>query len=59
MANLQQCMPVMLRQGLTVCMQVGQFIGTRSDFIPEPICRRLSLLQDQVRLWHNSTHRIF
>ena len=35
------------------CMiQVGQFIGTRSDFIAEPICRRLSLLQDQVQsMW--------
>ena len=30
-------------------VQVGQFIGTRSDFIAEPICRRLSLLQDQVQ----------
>ena len=30
-------------------VQVGQFIGTRSDFIAEPVCRRLSLLQDQVQ----------
>lgn len=29
--------------------QVGQFLGARADFIPEPICRQLSLLQDQVR----------
>ena len=29
--------------------QVGQFIGTRADFIPEPICKKLSLLQDKVR----------
>ncbi len=28
--------------------QVGQFIGTRADFIPKPICKRLALLQDQV-----------
>ena len=26
----------------------GQFLGARSDFIPLPICKRLSLLQDQV-----------
>ncbi len=28
--------------------QTGQFIGARSDFVPEQICRRLALLQDQV-----------
>jgi hypothetical protein len=33
--------------------QVGQFIGTRSDFIPQPICERLSLLQDQVSTQHS------
>lgn len=32
-----------------VVLQVGQFIGTRADFIPEPICKMLSLLQDKVR----------
>ena len=30
-------------------VQIGQFIGARSDFIPEPICKRLVLLQDKVR----------
>lgn len=30
-------------------LKVGQFLGARVDFIPEPICRRLSLLQDKVR----------
>ncbi|KAK9834339.1 hypothetical protein WJX81_008600 [Elliptochloris bilobata] len=29
-------------------LKVGQFLGARADFIPEPICRQLSLLQDQV-----------
>ncbi len=29
-------------------MQIGQFIGTRADFVPEPICKKLSLLQDKV-----------
>ncbi|KAK9798604.1 hypothetical protein WJX73_007340 [Symbiochloris irregularis] len=29
-------------------IKVGQFMGARSDFIPEPICRKLSLLQDKV-----------
>lgn len=29
-------------------LKVGQFLGARVDFIPEPICRRLSLLQDKV-----------
>ncbi|CAL8461942.1 g1473 [Coccomyxa elongata] len=29
-------------------LKVGQFIGTRADFIPKPICKRLALLQDQV-----------
>lgn len=29
-------------------MQVGQFIGTRADFIPMPICEKLALLQDKV-----------
>ena len=28
--------------------QVGQFIGTRPDFIPMPICKKLTLLQDKV-----------
>ena len=28
-------------------LQVGQFLGARADFVPEPICRQLSLLQDQ------------
>ncbi len=34
--------------------QTGQFIGARGDFVPEQICRKLSLLHDQVRclcLW--------
>lgn len=29
-------------------LQIGQFIGTRADFVPEPICKKLSLLQDKV-----------
>eukprot|EP00884_Botryococcus_braunii_P022387 jgi/Botrbrau1/8832/Bobra.0335s0019.1 len=29
-------------------LKVGQFLGARVDFIPEPICRRLALLQDKV-----------
>lgn len=29
--------------------QTGQFIGARGDFVPEQICRKLSLLHDQVR----------
>ena len=29
-------------------MQSGQFLGARSDFIPMQICKKLSLLQDQV-----------
>lgn len=28
--------------------QAGQFIGSRGDFVPEPICRKLSLLCDKV-----------
>ena len=30
-------------------MQAGQFIGSRADFVPEPICKKLSLLCDKVR----------
>jgi predicted unusual protein kinase regulating ubiquinone biosynthesis (AarF/ABC1/UbiB family) len=29
-------------------LKAGQFIGARGDFVPEPICRRLALLQDRV-----------
>ncbi|GAB4821653.1 hypothetical protein N2152v2_008699 [Parachlorella kessleri] len=29
-------------------LKTGQFIGARGDFVPEQICRRLALLQDQV-----------
>lgn len=29
-------------------LQTGQFIGARGDFVPEQICRKLSLLHDQV-----------
>ena len=29
--------------------QAGQFIGSRADFVPEPMCRKLSLLCDKVR----------
>lgn len=29
--------------------QAGQFIGSRSDFVPEQICRHLALLCDRVR----------
>ena len=28
-------------------LKTGQFLGARSDFIPEPICRQLIKLQDQ------------
>ena len=31
------------------CSQTGQFIGARGDFVPEQICRKLSLLHDQAR----------
>ena len=30
-------------------LQLGQFFAARAEFVPEPICRRLSLLHDQVR----------
>ncbi len=33
---------------MVFAMQIGQFIGTRADFVPEPICKKLSLLQDKV-----------
>ena len=29
-------------------VQAGQFIGSRSDFVPEQICRHLALLCDKV-----------
>jgi predicted unusual protein kinase regulating ubiquinone biosynthesis (AarF/ABC1/UbiB family) len=29
-------------------LKAGQFIGARGDFVPEPVCRRLALLQDRV-----------
>ena len=29
-------------------VQAGQFIGARSDFVPEGVCRHLRKLQDQV-----------
>jgi predicted unusual protein kinase regulating ubiquinone biosynthesis (AarF/ABC1/UbiB family) len=29
-------------------LKAGQFLGARGDFVPEQICRRLSLLHDQV-----------
>ncbi len=29
-------------------LQAGQFIGARGDFVPKPICQKLSLLHDQV-----------
>jgi predicted unusual protein kinase regulating ubiquinone biosynthesis (AarF/ABC1/UbiB family) len=31
-------------------MQLGQFFAARAEFVPEPICRQLSLLHDQVGL---------
>jgi len=30
------------------CAQTGQFLGARGDFVPEQICRKLSLLHDRV-----------
>ena len=41
--------------------QAGQFIGSRADFVPEPICRKLALLCDKVWgeggwLLHNLKH---
>jgi len=29
-------------------LKTGQFIGARGDFVPEPVCRRLAVLQDRV-----------
>ena len=29
-------------------MQLGQFFAARAEFVPEPICRKLSLLHDRV-----------
>ena len=42
----QPCCPPLLLPPLL--LQTGQFIGARGDFVPEQICRRLALLQDQV-----------
>lgn len=30
-------------------LQAGQFIGSRGDFVPEQMCRQLTLLCDRVR----------
>ena len=29
-------------------LQLGQFFAARAEFVPEPICRKLSLLHDRV-----------
>ncbi len=29
-------------------VQLGQFFAARAEFVPEPICRKLSLLHDRV-----------
>ena len=29
-------------------LQLGQFFAARAEFVPEPICRKLALLHDQV-----------
>ncbi len=36
------------RQHALCYMQAGQFLGARGDFVPMPICQKLSLLHDQV-----------
>lgn len=35
-------------------MQLGQFFAARAEFVPEPICRKLSLLHDRVSVFTNS-----
>jgi len=30
-------------------LQIGQFFAARAEFVPEPICKKLSLLHDQVQ----------
>lgn len=53
---MQQSSPLaVLRASLPACLpaaclplQTGQFLGARGDFVPEQICRKLSLLHDQV-----------
>jgi predicted unusual protein kinase regulating ubiquinone biosynthesis (AarF/ABC1/UbiB family) len=40
-------------------MQIGQFFAARAEFVPEPICRKLSLLHDQAGLHKSSpTHNL-
>lgn len=36
--------------------QAGQFIGSRSDFVPEQICRHLALLCDRVSVHGGGGH---
>jgi len=35
---------------ILTCLQIGQFFAARAEFVPEPICKKLSLLHDQVGL---------
>lgn len=54
LAHSLQAAVVKLMHGVCCCtlccvlLQAGQFIGARADFVPEQICRKLCLLQDQV-----------
>jgi hypothetical protein len=38
----------LLLSWLSCCLKVGQFLGARGDFMPLPVCERLSRLHDQV-----------
>lgn len=37
--------------------QLGQFFAARAEFVPEPICRHLSLLHDRVSISDHALHR--
>ncbi len=37
-------------------MQLGQFFAARAEFVPEPICRHLSLLHDRVSASDHALH---
>lgn len=42
------CISMYTCAAVHVYIQAGQFIGARADFVPDQICRKLCLLQDQV-----------
>jgi len=48
-SDLLQTRPLAVTDCARGCSQLGQFFAARAEFVPEPICRRLSLLHDQVR----------